>query len=583
MYDVVYFSLATLLSLFSTQLYHGLYTQMNSPSDSFGCDNLFLDAMLIYSEQLLRIGISRSSSTITDVLPVRFVKGLLMHVQQTMTPPMDTIVFRLYHSSRNNALNRTSTIPITLWSSIGVILSSPIHLLAFLGSLLPTVMGGRDARPAGGAVRSSVSSAPCMSSYPLADRCAATLCLLIMNRSPLNSFNAFREAFCLLHDEKFADFITMQHSVVGGHIDYEVIAAAVPSLTLETLTLFIYVLLQKHPSYLEAILNTNSPALKIIFHTLLMSLYRVHELHSVDLVYVLLIDILLLVQDSRVRTWMSSETDPKYWSWYKERNLKSATYTDITILCVLRTVLHALFIWKDSYVLSNCFAIFVDIVSSVRNLHVYACERVLEVIMKVSRALRYPHSQESVLEALNDTRDILISITAVLVGGDGGLRNVNLLYTMIHDRDVIIDILTSHSQSAHKGRIRPQNAASNPSVYLLNIIDEYLQLLELSLVRKNVVDAKNAVAELVIILKGNPCPSFSVELPMGFTYEEGENSDTFFIPCCWMAVTIRATDFPLRTANISLFEPALIGISDRAEDSLEAPQPLGNKNAYDVV
>ena len=60
MYDVVYFSLATLLSLFSTQLYHGLYTQTKH-ADSLGCDNLFLDAMLIYSEQLLRIGIGRSS------------------------------------------------------------------------------------------------------------------------------------------------------------------------------------------------------------------------------------------------------------------------------------------------------------------------------------------------------------------------------------------------------------------------------------------------------------------------------------------------------------------------------------------
>lgn len=586
MYDVVYFSLATLLSLFSTQLYHGLYTQTTSLSDSFGCDNLFLDATLAYSEQLLRIGIGRSSSGITDVLPVRFVKGLLMHVQQALAPPMDSIVFRLYHSSRSHAITEPSALPLSLWSSLGVILSSPIHLLAFLGRLLPRAVVGSDARPIEVAGHNNVNVEPItMSSYPLADRCAATLCLLIVSRCPSNAFNAFRESFSLLHDEKVADFITMQHSVIGGHIDYEAIAAAVPALTLETLPLFTYILLQKHPSYLEAILNTNSPSLKTIFQTLLRSLYRVHELTSVDIVYVLLIDILLLVQDSRVRTWMSSDTDPLHWKWYKERSLKSATYTDITVLCVLRTIMHALFYWKDSYVLSNCFAIFVDMVSSVRNLHVYACERLLEVLAKVNRALRLPRSQESVLEALRDTREMLISITAVMVSGDGGLRNVNLLYTMIHDRDAIIDTLTCHSQSTHNGHIRPLNSSSNPSVYLLGIIDEYLPLLELAIVRNRVVDANNAVAALVKILQGHPCPSISVELPSGFTYEEGENSDSFFVPCCWMAATKRATDLPLQSANISLFEPALIGRTDAAKGDRESSQPLDrdSADAYNAV
>ena len=564
MYDVVYFSLATLLSLLSTQLYHGLYTQPPSTSDSFGCDNLFLDAILIYSEKLLRLGIGRSTG-ITDVLPVKFVKGLLTHTLQALPPPMDSIVFRLYHHSQNNSLMKTQYFPTTIWTSISSLLLSPIQLLAFLGRLLPSTVG----RSMGSPSSRSTQIEPRMTSYPLSDRCAATLCLLIMNRCPSSSFNAFRESFCLLHDEKCADFITMQHSVMGGHIDYEQIATAVPALAMETHILFIYILLQKHPSYLEAIVNTGSPSLKVIFGTLLTSLYKVNELNSVDMVYVLLIDILLLVQDSRVRTWMSNETDMQHWNWYKERTLKFATYTDMAVLCILRTISHALFFWKDSYILSNCFAILVDIVSSVRNLHVYASERLLEVLVRVSKALRLPQSQDAAIDALRDTKDILISMIAVMISGDGGLRNVNLLYAMIHDRDQIVDILTGYSLSSHQSRVRLQNTSSNPAVYLLNLLEEYLQLLELSIERKNVVDAKAAVAELIKILEANPCPNIAVELPMGFTYEEGENSDSFFIPCCWMAVTKKAADLPLEVESISLFEPSVIGRGDASKNNHE--------------
>jgi hypothetical protein len=564
LYDVEYFSLSSLLSLLSTQLYVGLATTSKArETDAFGCDNLFLDCILLSAEHEFRAGLGRTVSR-SDLQPVRLVRELLALVAQRQTPPTDSIVQLLCRATSTSAIANNSR---EAWRGVTGIVS---RTLFFFGDMISAYFSRAPAvrRPSTSTYTSlvpmenNVNLEP--SAVPLADRAASLLCLLLLNRASASSFNAMREAFCLLHDDRFAEFTSTSfpsspsQPSLGAHFDYDRISEATSSLPPETFILLQYLLLQKHPSYLECIIaNPDHSSLRHVTESLLRRLYLSLELRSVDVVYVLLIDLLLLLQESRVRQWMALERSPprRGWDWYQERWLTNATLSDVAVLCVLKGLLFALFTWRDSYALSHCLALLVNLSSSMREMHAYTAERIVDVILKLGRRVV---KEGAVQSPLRNTFELLMNFAAVVVGVEGGAVNANLLYALVYRHDALFSVLDNQLFGP-----RSAGAGSSSREYLLFLSDEYLTTLETLLARD--MDAGRAIEHLRAHLSAHPVPPVPIELPASFAYEEGTDSESFFVPCVWAAATMRSPDLPLAVDRISIFDPIILGLVKQPE------------------
>ena len=68
----------------------------------------------------------------------------------------------------------------------------------------------------------------------------------------------------------------------------------------------------------------------------------------------------MFTQDSKLRSKMAKTYIRA--TWYTERILGDVSLVDLTVLCAIRTAMHALYHLKgDQYLLSNCYAILLNI------------------------------------------------------------------------------------------------------------------------------------------------------------------------------------------------------------------------------
>lgn len=141
---------------------------------------------------------------------------------------------------------------------------------------------------------------------------------------------------------------------------------------------------------------------------------------SLNQLYVLVVCVLMLVQDSAVLQEIVQHEQEASMDWYKERHLKhvssprlyfvellnvyelfirchalQASLMDAALLCLLRTVMHALFRLQDQYLLSNACAALHNLSTRMqRTVLPYTAERLVRVLSQLcSRAVKQHDSK----------------------------------------------------------------------------------------------------------------------------------------------------------------------------------------------
>lgn len=539
---MIYFSISALIALFSTQLYR------------YDSDDLFLTYVMLSSERELRSSLNRHGTTKDDLHSVRFIRGLVAHVSARTVPPHGSLVTALYSPSITTITHSSNTginMHTSIWGALSRFLWSPALLIGSLvglykySSQIPSVSITNKTK-----TRSRrISSQPYA---PLANRCAILLSMLLLHNDC--KFNAFSEVFGLLQDERFE--LTELSPTESLHTDFTLLAITLPSLSPEAAGLFAYSLLHTHPTYLQCLFEASieSPChvLVILVESFLHSLYNVRNIRTVELLYVQLIDLLLIVQDSRARSVLTVIPMSK-WEWYKERSLRNANCADVLILCILRAITHALFVWGDSYVLSTCQAILCNVASASVHMHSYSAERLVNVIVRLGRRLiRNTSMNNSIANAMG----ILCQIADTVLCSGGSKCDVNLLYALIQAQQEVTDVL---GNNAVKSAL-DLTGANESRERLIHLAGSYIHALEDQIANAHINDAKDGVRVLQDILSRAPCVNTISSTSPSYQYIEAVDAASFFLPCAWGAVCVSSPEMPLLVDCISNIDPIVWGL-----------------------
>ncbi len=152
--------------------------------------------------------------------------------------------------------------------------------------------------------------------------------------------------------------------------------------------MLLYSLLQYHPTFLPFLTQKG----ELMQELILCLLEQMHNLGStsnaifcgqLENKFITVINLLMIIQDASLKHLFFKMDIPHQaaYSWYPDKNKHRLTVGDLIVLCVIKCMTHTLFQLKNSYLLSNCLAILLNIAPHVLNLHTHTAERLVKVIL----------------------------------------------------------------------------------------------------------------------------------------------------------------------------------------------------------
>ena len=109
-------------------------------------------------------------------------------------------------------------------------------------------------------------------------------------------------------------------------------------------------------------------------------------LQNLNSAFILVINLLTIVQDATLKPlFFKMDLKRDLYKWYSEKLLSHLTVGDLIILCVTRALTHALFHLKNSYLLSNCCAILLNLAPHISLLHPFTSERIVGVFIHLGK------------------------------------------------------------------------------------------------------------------------------------------------------------------------------------------------------
>mmetsp|Transcript_12627 Transcript_12627/g.19056 ORF Transcript_12627/g.19056 Transcript_12627/m.19056 type:complete len:994 (+) Transcript_12627:164-3145(+) len=447
LYDAFYFACNLLLCMLSSQLYipsaqgPDARSEMSRDPQLNYCqqeseDNIFMSYLFVIASVQMKDALHRPDIASTDALPCKLIKSLIMHTTAAASIPSSLSMNRLVnfnHRLASSSSSQFSSIQSTteaevevrptnsisvsnsalssvgVWSIIGSWINMPLNVVRHVAAYYlddywmygysyraNTPHSKQIASPnnAGGSVASS---------DVLAERALSVLHVLIQNKRSRrvdNStvpHNPFRQAFCMLHDQNMEAVLHDGDEEMGVrqgagefrlHVDFRELTRSLAShVSSENHSMLIYSLLQSHPTYLPSI--AASGAVKPLLIALLEQLYNINEnslsTTRVDALYVVVINILMIVQDSSLKPVLCKLQLDTQLSWYKEKCLSNVSMGDLVVLCVLRGAVNSMFAIKDSYLLTNTLAVLMDIAPYLQKVHSYTAERLVSVTYRLCK------------------------------------------------------------------------------------------------------------------------------------------------------------------------------------------------------
>jgi len=555
-HDLALCSASVLIAACSTQLYLVSGQQ----------DDMFLEFLFVTADAQLRSAQGHGDKDVSSTMPARLLRGLLLHALGAVAVPSDSIVAELFGEG-------TSASSAMVVGSGGVGGTTVVSVLISLLMRIPfqNVLQQwlRTTSPTSSGYSPPTTSTPptLFAKSPLGERCSGLLMILLHNRRTVGNTNAFRDVLCLLHDDKIDDGEMTDDLETHGssrisvkrriQVDFSYMSDSLAkSVPTESGVILLYTLLHGHPTFID----TLSAAKKIepLLGSVLRGLYLIPDSKaSLDQLYVLIVCALMLVQDASLRNVLPTmRTDAL---WYRDRSLIDTNLTDLAILCCLRTTMHSLFRLQDKYLLSNCFALLLNLAPMLYGINAYTAERLVKIVFQlVKRCIKdatSPEDGEFIVD-VQETLVVLLKVVGIALRSNRRRVNAHLLYAFIHEHDKI-NILSHPLVNSLSSASEPGDIECVPLGEIVNMTATYLHKLEESTQTDGNSDAPafksaaDAVKLLQALIDDDCADREDNASSKTYTYSEGESSEHFFIPCAW-ASAIR----PIR--QLALYKNAIV-------------------------
>lgn len=163
----------------------------------------------------------------------------------------------------------------------------------------------------------------------------------------------------------------------------------------DQVALLLYLLLHSNKIFRPYILTTASSELDKLILPLLKILYLKFEKGSHHVYMVLIIFIILT--EELVFNESIYKINVRGVTWYKDRVFSEISVGSLTVLIIIRSFQYNTFRIKDSFLHNNLFAILANLSNHFHNLHPYACQRLVELLERLSKRylmLTKPNSNE---------------------------------------------------------------------------------------------------------------------------------------------------------------------------------------------
>ena len=115
--------------------------------------------------------------------------------------------------------------------------------------------------------------------------------------------------------------------------------------------------------------------------------------------------------------------------WYKERSLKSISLGSLMILALLRSVTNNLNSLQDAYLLSNTFAVLLNLRVHAKCLHAYAAQRLVQVLVDTMKKATVARQGR---DLYRETAGVLLKLVNACLAEGSVEGNVQLVYSLIH-------------------------------------------------------------------------------------------------------------------------------------------------------
>jgi hypothetical protein len=304
--------------------------------------------------------------------------------------------------------------------------------------------------------------------------------------------------------------------------------------------------------------------------------------------YVIIILLLLFSQDSSFGNDAFRRITVSKVLWYKERTLKNINLGSVLLLTLLRSLLFNLHRLQDSFLLSNCCAVLMNLSPAIVDLHEYAAMRLVSVtvsIMKRHSKLRAALGKDvqvdeddlsTPLGMYAEVSRTLLSLVKHGMSSRNLERNLHLVYSLVYHQSDLQKLFKEGLYTKSEME-RIQSVTSAASGILSEegsrSATKALKVLETRV--KEIVQAADKK-------RRNEHEDFT------FTYEEEQDPEIFFVPYVWDVIVCAVTSSSIEWDKSKIQGFALLEEEDMGpemEDLVHVPAPQGTyaKDVQDVV
>jgi hypothetical protein len=324
--------------------------------------------------------------------------------------------------------------------------------------------------------------------------------------------------------------------------------------------------------------------------------------------YVIIILLLLFSQDASFgRDAFRRITIPLV-PWYKERNLRNINLGSVLLLTLLRSLLFNLIRVQDTFLLSNCCAVLMNLSPAIIDLHEYAAMRLASVTVSVMKRHLALHQQEQKKkrdqpEPASTTQDVeddwstplgmyaevsrtLLSVLKHCVSARNMEHNLHLVYALIYHQ---ADFQKFFPNKAKVGTTTATASGNNNSIYRKSEIGRIQAVMTAaaSVIHEEgarsagkalkILESKGKDILATVAAEGGTTPKRNHNNTgmegedFTFTYEEEADPEVFFVPYVWEVIVCTVTSSLVEWDKHKVLAFPLFEGSDEADQLLHPP------------
>jgi hypothetical protein len=331
--------------------------------------------------------------------------------------------------------------------------------------------------------------------------------------------------------------------------------------------------------------------------------------------YVIIILLLLFSQDASFGRDAFRRITIPHVPWYKERNLRNINLGSVLLLTLLRSLLFNLLRVQDTFLLSNCCAVLMNLSPAIIDLHEYAAMRLASVTVSVMKRHLALHQQgqkkkKDQPEPASTTPDVeddwstplgmyaevsrtLLSVLKHCVSARNMEHNLHLVYALIYHQ---ADFQKFFPNKAKVGATTGTGSGNNNSIYRKSEIGRIQAVMTAAagVIHEEgarsagkalkILESKSKDILAIVASEGGTTPKRNHNNTgmdgedFTFTYEEEADPEVFFVPYVWEVIACTVTSSLVEWDKHKVLAFPLFEGNDEADQLPQSPLVMDAPN-----